>query len=284
MAFRRKNIKHKHGNPNPVIDAEEQVMLAQVDKALSSSGNSQTIGRNGELPLQSFLSRYLPNTLSARSGHFVTPSGLRSPQIDIMIIDSRYPLLAENSDGSVLAMLHSVVYCIEVKTNIQTTDLAKMSNHTREIISLVKNGFAKTNGDPEVGCIAFAYRSECRAKTLADEYFDIFVDGSTHTDLYLLRVPDSDQNDMPNTGALLHLEPIAKENEIGEYETDAEGRVIVEKWLPYMSRHYTPLSDMYYRLIQNSYYELESRNFSFGNIGAHLLKYMSWSTAPSKWK
>jgi hypothetical protein len=271
--MRMKNIKHKPGTPNPVIETEERSMLATVDRALSSSGNSQTIGRSGELPLQSFLSRHLPNTLSARSGHFVSPSGQLSPQIDILIVDSRYPLLAENNDGSVLAMLHSVVYCIEVKTNIRTTDLAKISDHTKEIISLAKNGFAKTNGCPEVDCVAFAYRSECRTKTLVKEYSEIFLDDSTHTDLYLLRVPDPDQLDKNAHGVLLHLEAIAD-----EYKTDADGWMIVDEWAPMVVPVYTPLSDFYYRIIQNSYYELESRNFSFRDIGVQLMEYMTLST------
>jgi len=251
-------------------------MLATVDRALTSSGNSQTIGRSGELPLQSFLSRHLPNTLSARSGHFVSPSGQLSPQIDILIIDSRYPLLAENSDGSVLAMLHSVVYCIEVKTNIRTTDLVKMRKNSKTIISLAENEFASADGSPFVSCIAFAYRSECRLEKLAKKYFDIFVDDSAHTDLYLLRVPDPDRIDKHANGALLHLEPSFNED-----TTDADGWMTVDEWIPLVYSMYTPLSDFYYRLIQDAYYCLESRNFSFGDIGAHLNEYMSWSTAQS---
>lgn len=252
-------------------------MLATVDKALSSSGNSQTIGRSGELPLQSFLSRHLPNTLSARSGHFVSPSGQLSPQIDILIVDSRYPLLAENSDGSVLAMLHSVVYCIEVKTNIRTTDLVKMHKNSKTIISLAENEFASADGSPFVSCIAFAYRSECRLEKLANKYFDIFVDDSAHTDLYLLRVPNLDRVDKHANGALLHLEPYYNE----DTPTDADGWIIVDEWIHDVTSMYTPLSDFYYRLIQNAYYSLESRDFSFGDIGAHLMEYMSWSTAQS---
>lgn len=99
--MRPKSIKQKHGKPNPILEAEERMMLAAIDRALATGGNAQTIGRSGELPLQSFLTRHLPNTLTAHSGHFVSPSGRLSPQIDTLILDSRYPLLAENDDGSV---------------------------------------------------------------------------------------------------------------------------------------------------------------------------------------
>lgn len=87
--MRTRNIKQKHGTPNPILEAEERSMLAVEDRALATRGNAQTIGRSGELPLQSFLTRYLPNTLSARSGHFVSPTGQLSPQIDTMILAER---------------------------------------------------------------------------------------------------------------------------------------------------------------------------------------------------
>lgn len=44
-----KIVKHGHGTPNPIIMREEELMLAQVDKVLASTSNSQTIGRNGEI-------------------------------------------------------------------------------------------------------------------------------------------------------------------------------------------------------------------------------------------
>ena len=118
--------RHRHGTPNVIIQAEERSILAAVDQALASSTNAQTIGANGEIPLKRFFNRYLPVTLRAAGGHFLTPSGKMSPQIDIMILDSRYPLLSENSDGSVLAMLHSVVGTIECRTRIKAAGVEKL--------------------------------------------------------------------------------------------------------------------------------------------------------------
>lgn len=66
-----------------------------------------------------FLNEYLPFTLRAMSGHFITLSGELSPQIDVIVIDPRYPLLAKNDDGSVLMMLHSVIRIYEIKTNLK---------------------------------------------------------------------------------------------------------------------------------------------------------------------
>ena len=44
-----KNIKHRHGTPNPSLIKEENLMIAMVEKALLSTSNSQVIGRNGNL-------------------------------------------------------------------------------------------------------------------------------------------------------------------------------------------------------------------------------------------
>ena len=131
-----KNFKHEHGTPNKIIQQEEKSILLAVDKALASTSNSQIIGRNGEVPMINFLNRYLPNTLKAVSGHFITPSGKISSQIDIIIVDSRYPLLSQNEDGSVLVMLHSVLWAIEVKTNLKSSDIAKSWKDAINIIQL----------------------------------------------------------------------------------------------------------------------------------------------------
>src|SRR5690348_16323946 len=115
----RRNIKHEHGTPNPIMQAEEEGMLAIVDRATAGSGNSQIIGRNGELPSLQFLNRHLPYLFRAHTGHFVAPDGALSPQIDVLLVDARYPLIAQQLDGSVIAMMHSVIGVIEVKTRVR---------------------------------------------------------------------------------------------------------------------------------------------------------------------
>jgi hypothetical protein len=101
---------------NPVFQ-EERIMVAEVDKACVL-GNAQLIGSNGERPLLLFFNRYLPSTMKAVTGKFATPSGVLSPQIDIMIVDSRYPMMSHHSDNTVIVMLHSLIQTIEVKTSM----------------------------------------------------------------------------------------------------------------------------------------------------------------------
>lgn len=268
----KKKFKHKHWTPNPIIAMEEDLILASVDKTLASSCNAQTIGRNGEVPLRNFLKRYLPNVLRVETGHFLSAGGIMSPQIDVMILDSRYPLLAENNDGSVLAMLHSVVATIEVKTRITKDDLANIWGNSSKIWALAADIFGDCEVFGNIKLLCFAYRSKNRFDTLADNYFEIFKNIKGYTDLYLLRLPEPDQTKTNKCGAFFHFEP----------EFGSKNNSKVTGYIPTVVPQYTPLSDLYYDLIQDSYYCLNTRGYDLGDIGEHIMLYMAWST--TTWK
>ena len=264
--------KHHHGTPNLIIQAEEVSILATVDKALASSTNTQIVGANGEIPLKLFFNRYLPITLRAASGHFLTPSGKISPQLDIMILDSRYPLLSENSDGSVLAMLHSVVGTIECKTRITTTDIKKLWANASTINTLASEveGYAGTAWG-SLSQFVFAYRSRQRLNTLADRYFGLGTPDKGFVEFLLLRLPDQDQNRLEKLGAFFHFELDSIQKKKGK----------INKYIPMLLRLHTPLSDLYYMVVQGAYYALGDRDFSFNDIIKHVRDYLSWSTCRS---
>lgn len=264
-----KNIKHEHGTPNPILIKEEDLMIAKAEKALASTSNSQIIGRNGEIPLLNFFKRYLPSTLRAETGHFLAPSGKLSPQLDIIILDSRYPLLAENEDGSVLAMLHSVIHIIEVKTNITSGDMEKMWLNS-EKIQFLASSEVPSYAPGEWGGIrtdGFAYKCANKLDTLERKYIEFAQPKETGLDIYLLRLHSSDQVAGKNIGAEFHFEPVFEEDEDQIYD-----------FIPTCRACFNPLSDLYYRIIQDSYYTLGSRDFSFTDLGFHVMDYLAWST------
>jgi len=266
-----KYIKHEHGTPNPILIREEDVMIAKVAKALASTSNSQIIGRNGEIPLITFLNRYLPPTLRAQTGHFVAPSGKLSPQLDVMILDSRYPLLSENDDGSVLAMLHSVISTIEVKTNITSADMTKMW-YDSEIIMGLAAEISSYRSEEFMGLITrgFAYKCANKLDTLEKKYIEAAQPKKASLDIYMLRLHSSDQTNEKNIGAELHFEPIDENDE--HYDDSFDG------YVPTCRASFNPLSDLYYTIIQDSYYTLGDRNISYTDIGVHIMDYLSWST------
>jgi len=266
-----KTYKHEHGTPNKIILQEEKSILLAVEKALASTTNSQIIGRNGELPLLTFLNRYLPNTLKAVTGHFITPSGKMSSQIDIMVLDSRYPLLSQNEDGSVLVMLHSVLWTIEIKTNLKSSDIAKLWNDAMNIMELAREIelYGDTESFASIQTNVIAYKSAQKLDTIEKAYEKNAKPLLAGLDIYLLRFPKNEMPDNMEIGGMLHMEPpFEEEGGYGPFDG---------YWSCFGASH-TPLSDFYYTLIQNCYYTLGDRDFSFSDIGAHFMKYMSWST------
>lgn len=272
----KRSFKHQHATPNERFVQEENILLASVDRALASTPNSAVIGRNGEVPLLEFLNRYLPNTLRVASGHFLTPSGMMSPQIDIMVLDARYPLLSENSDGSVLVMLHSVIFVIEVKTNLALRDIPKLWRDAIEITELSK----EVENQYEPGEVWFistcvvAYRTNHNLEAVESRYLSHANPEKAHLDLRILRLTFADQPKNYLLGVLLHLEPPFPEDEPNDPNT------IMGYWPTTIPEH-TPLNDFYYELIWSSYFSLNARSFSFGDIADQANQYMSWSTA--KW-
>ena len=262
-------VKHQHGTPNEILRQEEEAMLAAVNRALASTSNAQTIGRNGEIPLRDFLNRYLPYTLRAATGHFMAPNGELSPQIDVIILDARYPLLAENADSSVLAMLHSVVGTFEVKTRLATHHIGKICKDAIRIMSLAEQvkGYAG-NGWGDVMTNAFAYGCVNKLDALAAKYEKECKPDQAGLDISILRLHPSDQAISTPLGIELHFEPTS---------TDDSSDTVCG-YVPLRIPQFTPLSDLYYTLVQNAYYTLGRRNHSLSDIGQHVMDYMSWSS------
>lgn len=252
--------KQKHGHVNPIINQEEISLIAQVDRAESSTTNSQILGRNGEKGIISFLSRYLPNCFQTVGGHFVTPSGTLSPEIDVLILDARYPLLSKNEDGTVIAMSHSVIAAIEVKRSLNKTEILNIKKNGRQIAKLSDEIFNPKKMQGGIIQATLAYRSINRLDTIAKHFFSDYQEQPPTNDIHLLRVHDSEQcGDEGPLGAFIWL----------------DGRTY-----PSSITTLAPLSDFYYRLVQDMYYNLSFRNADFHDIAGHMSGYIKWGTYP----
>lgn len=254
--------KQRHGHINPIFALEECSLLAAVDKASRSSNNSQILGKNGEAAFCSFLNRHLPVSFRAVTGHFVTPSGRLSPELDVMVVDSRYPLLAQNEDGSVLTMLHSVVATIEVKLTLVKKEILKIRRNASIVEELQKEAFPNSGDGNELMQLAFAYRSGTTLETIAKHYFNKYSHLDPASVICVLRVHDRDQ-------------------------TTHEGSLGAHVWLeageqPTAVTTLAPLSDFYFHLVQSGFYTLSARAFDFGDLGEHTMLYMNWGTFPCK--
>lgn len=265
-------LTREHGQVNRLFLEEERTMLAGVDKA-KQVGNPQIIGANGEKPLLAFFSRYLPAILRPVSGKFITPSGALSPQIDLMIMDSRYPLLCENSDGSVLIMLHSLIQTVEVKTCVRKRDISAMIKAAKIIKRLSTEVFPK-NVCRTVATAAIAYRSGMSTNALERNFFGYDSGNYNHLELTVWRLNESKERRA--VGAFLRRE------EAPEDDRDPEDPAWPGRWKPEFIKTFAPLSDFYYDLVRRGYDTLDSRAFSLRDISEHMMSYMVWGTCPGK--
>jgi len=187
--FEKQRFEHR----NPIFYQEEIGLLAALDKVQKSTTNSQILGRHGEKGLISFLNRYLPNCLRVVSGHFVTPQGLLSPEIDVILIDARYPLLSQNESGLAVVMLHSVIKTIEVKLSLVKQEIVKIRQNSEAIAKLIAEVFPPKNGTSAEQC-AFAYRTDIRARTFTRHYFEQWKDRKPPGSIDILRLHPADHD------------------------------------------------------------------------------------------
>lgn len=258
--------KQRHGYKNEVILEEENTLLALRQKALSSTTNSQILGRNGEIGIRDFLTRYLPSCFGVVSGHFVTAKGVLSPEIDILIVDSRFPYVSQNIDGSAIVMIDSVLATIEVKLSLGKREIQKIRSNSIKLHKLSSAHIHKSSTKHGAGFAQYsvAYKASLGFQTIADHFFKNYKKiEDPATDLYILRLTEKDQI-------------YEKEGEIG-----------ANLWLegsedPSAVTTLSPLSDFYYRLIQNAYYTEAKRKIDHLELGKIMCDYMSWGTFPSK--
>src|SRR5258708_32378873 len=249
--------RHVFGTPNPIFRAEEQSLLAAVDLGGSWTANAQTIGRNGEIPLRAFLNRFLPHNFQAATGHFVTPSGTLSPQIDVLILDTRYPLLAVNADGSVRAMLHAVIWAIEVKTNLRSRDLPRAWENAAKIMSLAAEleGYGVKAEPVSIRTSVLAYRIAERIDTTTSAFIRSARTDDASLHVTVLRLPEENPSDSSGGVEL-------------EFESSR----------PIRRQIHTPLNDFYYEVVQWSCIILDQRPWSLGDVGSQTSDYMAWAT------
>jgi hypothetical protein len=184
-----------------------------------------------------------------------------------MIVDARYPLLAQNLDGSAVVMLHSLLCAIEVKTTLTIPELQSTWRKTHKCREL-EDQLVTPEETFFVQYHLFAYRTILRLETLESRYSVLPKPGIIGLDVTVLRLAEKDQLPESTIGVELHFEPPFPEDlEDGRTEYD-----------PTCRASYTPLSDLYYAIVQTSYCSPFWRDYSYGNIGAHFNDYMTWTT------
>jgi len=245
---------NEFGKVNRVMLEEENSIISSVNKALSSSMNSAIIGRNGEIPLKDFLIKYLPKCFMVESGHFIDTKSNISPQIDIMILDSRFPVLVRNSDDSVLAMGHSVICCISVKSKVIKREIKEIIEWAEKINSFSNSLYPR--GWKEITLESIAYIADSSTEKIKENFFELSKK-TREIDLTVLRKNTKEQKTDSIEGFHMWWENLKSEEIISTA---------------------SPLSDFLFGLIQNSYYTLDARNLNYKKIGEIIMGYLTWGS------
>jgi hypothetical protein len=252
------------GLANSKFAHEQSSMVARL--AQSEGGNNSSIGQQGEVLVLAFLDKYLPPQFIARKGHYRKIDGSLSREIDVMILDSRFPVLNETEAGVVHGVQHALVAAIEVKRTLGQAELSSIRNDALALAADISQ--TPVLADKPVkwskpACLALAFRSSLRLDTLAVHYF---TSPPTWCDVYVLEHGFDCRNVSPNVGAFLHTEGDGD----GAFGTSA--------------RTENPLSDFYYMLLECCYTVVAERNILDASLRGIVASYYNWSNVADSFK
>lgn len=248
------------GIANERFSAEQDAMVAQL--ALADGGNGAAVGGDGELLVTDFLNRYLPPQLRAQKGHYRKTDGTLSREIDVMVLDSRFPILNETRGGIVHALQHAVLCVVEVKRTLGGREVAAI----RKDVLALESDHAQPSRWTSAGwggrwrppaALALAYRSDGTLETLAGH---MFRQPAAWCDVFVLRHGHGCGGAPPGVGALIRVEGTP------------------DDYTGMTCRTVHPLSDFYYMLVQQAFEALADRAIPDNAVGRVINAYYSWGT------
>ena len=181
--------------------------------------------------------------------------------MDLIVVDSRFPPIAINEDGTSLEMFHGLIGAVEIKKRINKKEIYDFCSSAEKITLLSEECFGPVNQNPWSfpTISAFAYSSTISLTTIARHFSKIGNQTKRVLDFTILRLAKSRKGKYTETG-------------IGAF-------LWFEKWeIPYYVTTDAPLSDFVYRLMQEAYYTTASRNVSADDLGFIISKYYCWNT------
>ncbi len=237
------------GEQNKIILEEEIEIISEYEKMLKSCSNSSMLGSIVEKNISNFLKRYLPKNVTIETGKFINSEGKKSPQIDILILDSQYPVLCRNKDDSVLAISESVIAAISIKSSIGQREIKEINSWGEKVMAILKKDYK--SGFEESWISTLGIFSKIKEETLSKN-FESETKNCREMEICILR-----KNKSSKSGYKLWWECLDLPMNI---ETNA------------------PLSDFLYELIYQIYSILGNRNQDYQEIWHKVINYFKWGT------
>lgn len=188
-----------HTIPMAVMVQEEAVVIAEAEKAVVSAANPAIYGSNGEKVLLSFLRKYLPACFRFSTGHVLHPDGDLSPQIDIMLLDAHFPLLAVNADGTTTEMLEAVLGVTSVKKMLDKSEIDEQERYASRVYAFCtkpyppdESGFETKALDTPIFYV-ICYRCNLREATVLRHLKTVEGLRNLLCTIFCMRMPGTDQ-------------------------------------------------------------------------------------------
>lgn len=253
--------------PVSVMIKEEESVIASAEKSVFGSGNPSIHGANGEQILLQFLDKYVPGCFRFTSGHALRADGEMSPQIDLMLVDSRFPPLSVHNDGTTLEMMEAVLSVVSVKKQLNKGEFDEQERYALKCAAFfagaVENGKLVRNKYPPVFYV-IVYHSKMLEERVVAHMETVEVLSNQMFTIFCLRMPEKDRKRGLGPGAIFRYDGIGKDVSLFSIFSTA------------------PLSDFYFMMIQDAYYSMDEHYPKFKALGILLMKYYTWGRVDMK--
>lgn len=253
----------EHTIPVAVMVQEEKVVVAEAEKAVFGAANASIYGANGEKVLLDFLRKYLPSCFRLTSGHALRSDGQKSPEIDLMLVDSRFSPLSVHKDGTTLEMREAVLGVVSVKKQLAKRDIEEQERYSLRISEFFTADLL--GNDDSSGGISrspffyiIIYRSKMLEKTVLSHLENVVGLRNPLFTLFCLRMPKSDLKRGLGQGAIFRYD---------------RGEADVSLFSVFST---APLSDFYFMMLSDAYGMLDERFPTYESLRLLLMDYYNW--------
>jgi hypothetical protein len=126
-----------------IMSQAAQEMTLSLAKIRTAMSHNLSKGEAAEETVRRFFRRYLPHSLGVTSGQVVDSTGQRSRQLDVIIYDlARTPILfTSDEDGHQLVPVEGVIAVVEVKSQVQPSDMESVVTNMLSVKRLSKSAY-----------------------------------------------------------------------------------------------------------------------------------------------
>jgi hypothetical protein len=150
----------KFGYQNPSFFQREEEIIARLNQISHSTKSSQEIGRALEEYYSALLKGLLPIGYRVETRcRVIDKNGNSSREIDLAIVDSRFPTLFRTTDGSSLLMHESVAKVFELKRSLDSKEISDIFAKVFDWVKFKISALQKKVGK-KIDCFRHDYASQ----------------------------------------------------------------------------------------------------------------------------